>query len=110
MRDRGPDIFFRPSQFVKDLSGFGAMVVGKLFIVEIVNQADGPPFLIVLAPLPCDVAHHPFNRIGMLAKAIGLVILMKKFQGFLPSRYLFCHFLFLLYMIFLYHFISIPVK
>jgi hypothetical protein len=63
----------------EDLPGFGAVLVGKLFIIEIMNKADDSPLLLVLTALPRNIPHHPFNGIGMFAQAIAFVILVQKF-------------------------------
>ena len=63
----------------EDFSCFGAVLIGKPFIIEVMDKTDDPPFLLVLAPLPGNVAHHPFNGIGMLAQAVAFIVLMQKF-------------------------------
>jgi hypothetical protein len=79
VRDSPPDIFLWPSLLSEDLPCFGAVLVGKPFIIEIMDKPDDSPFLLVLAALSGNVTHHPFNRIGMLAQTIAFVILMEKF-------------------------------
>jgi hypothetical protein len=79
MRNRPPNIFLWPPLLPEDLPCFGAVLTGKSFIIEIMDKTDDSPLLFVLAALPRDVTHHPFDRIGMLAQTIALVILMQKF-------------------------------
>jgi hypothetical protein len=76
VRDSPSDIFLWPPLLLEDLSCLGAVLIGKLFIIEVMDQTDDPPLLLVLAPLPGDITHDPFDRIGMLAQAIAFVILM----------------------------------
>jgi hypothetical protein len=54
-------------------------LIGKLFIVEIMNQTDDPPLLLILAALPGNVSHHSFDGIGMLSQTVAPVMLMEKF-------------------------------
>jgi hypothetical protein len=63
----------------EDFPGFGAVLAGKLFIIEIMNEADDSPLLLVLTALPRNIPHHPFNGIGMLAQALAFIILMEEF-------------------------------
>jgi hypothetical protein len=55
------------------------VLIGKPLIIEVMDKTDDPPFLLVPTALPGNVAHHPFNGIGMLAQAIAFIILMQKF-------------------------------
>jgi hypothetical protein len=67
------------------------VLIRKLFVIEIVDEANDSPFLLILAALSGNVAHHPFDGVGMLAQGFRLVILMQKLQGFLPRRYSLSH-------------------
>jgi hypothetical protein len=55
------------------------VLVGKPFIIEIMDKPDDSPLLFVLATLSGNITHHPFDGIGMFAQAIGFVIVMQKF-------------------------------
>jgi hypothetical protein len=79
MRDRCADILLWPSFLPEELTRFCAVLIGKLFIVEIMNQTDDPPLLLIPAALPGNVSHHSFDGIGMLSQTVALVILMEKF-------------------------------
>jgi hypothetical protein len=79
VRDSSSDIFLWPPLLPEDFPRFGTVLIGKLFIIEIMNKADDSPLLLVLAALPCDITHYPFDGIGMLAQAIAFVILKQKF-------------------------------
>jgi hypothetical protein len=63
----------------EDLPGFGAVLAGKLFIIEIMNKADDSPLLLVLTALPRNIPHHPFDGISVFAQAIAFIVLMQKF-------------------------------
>jgi hypothetical protein len=63
----------------EDLPCLGAVLIGKPFIIEVVDETDDSPFLLVLTALPGNVTHHPFDGVGMLAQAVAFIILMQKF-------------------------------
>jgi hypothetical protein len=60
-----PDILYRPALFLKDHTGFGAVLLRELLVVEVMDQADDTPFLLVLPSLSSDVAHHCLYGIGV---------------------------------------------
>jgi hypothetical protein len=96
--------------FSEDVSCLGAVLIGKPFIIEVMDKTDDSPFLLVLASLPGKVAHYPFNGIGMLSQAIAFIILMKKLQCLLACRYLLSHRPLLSYDSFVYHVLLIRIK
>jgi hypothetical protein len=83
MGDGPANILLWPTFLSQDLPCLLAVLIGKPFIIEIMNQTDDPPLLLVLASLPGNVTHHPFDGIGMFAQTVALIILVEKFQGLL---------------------------
>ena len=74
MADHRPDVFFRPVVFPQDFLGLFTMLVGKLLVIEVVDQADDPPFFFVFITLAGHIAHDPFDGQGMFDQAFGLVV------------------------------------
>jgi len=50
--DRSSDIFLRPPTIPQDFTCLRAVLIGKPFIIEVMDKTDDPPFLLDLAPLP----------------------------------------------------------
>ena len=84
--DHGSDIFRGPVIVFEDFPGFFAMLIRKLFIIQIMNQADNAPFFFILTPFAGHIAHNAFHCHGMFYQAFVFIVLFQQRKRFFPGR------------------------
>ena len=67
------------------------VLLGKLLVVEVVDQADDAPLLLVLAVLAGQVAHDRLDGSGVIDQRGALVVLLQQGKGLLARWDFFTH-------------------
>ena len=80
----GADIVLGKAGLAQDLGAPLAVLLGKLLVVDVVDQPDDAPFLLVLAELARVVAHDGLDGKRMAAETLGGVVLQEEGERLFP--------------------------
>jgi hypothetical protein len=70
------DDLVRPASLAEDLLGLMAMPLWKLLVVQIVDQTDEAPLVLVLTALAGAEPHHRLDRQCMANQRLVLIVFL----------------------------------